>query len=264
MPLLFIVLALLLFVFSSLHKDFGHPLKAQVTDAFAPILATLNTPVQTAAVYVSALTGFAALQTENATLAAENEHLRTWYQAALTLRAENESLHRLLNVHLPPGHRHITARVIADSGSPYAHSFLVLAGRQDGVKKGQAALAAGGVIGRVIETGETTARILLLTDINTRIPVTVETTGDRAILAGANTALPVLTHLPPNSTAAIGDRIVTSGHGGLFPYGLPVGEIIGRDEDGVSVRPYASLDRVDFIRIVDKQDDRTVTDERLP
>jgi len=181
--------------------------------------------------------------------------LRDWYQTALSLQAENESLQKILNLKLEPQQGFVTARIIADSSSAFARSLLVLVGDADGVESGQAVLAGDGLIGRVIESGRKSARVLLLTDINSRIPVLIQGTNQRAIMAGKNTDLPGLVHLPPDIEIEAGARVITSGHGGLFPYGLPIGEIV-RDGDGrLAVQPYADLDRVQMVRIVRKAED---------
>ncbi|MCB9988606.1 MAG: rod shape-determining protein MreC [Rhodospirillales bacterium] len=193
------------------------------------------------------------MQAENERLKAENIRLREWYQTALVLQARQDSLEKLMNLKLPPQHHYITARVIADSGNSYVQSVIVLAGSPDGVRKGQAAISDNGVVGRVIETGDRSARILLLTDMNSRIPVMIEGKNDHAILAGNNDSYPELLHLPADTKAEAGDRIVTSGHGGMFPPGLPVGELIALEDGRMAVRPVADLDRLGFVRVVDYQ-----------
>ncbi len=246
------LLALGLFLFSSFSGMHAAALRAQVLDALSPLLYVIDAPFRQAGVYVGSVTGLADLQAENERLSAENKRLREWYQTALLLQAQNEELQKLFHIQLEPQNQFITARVIADSGSSYVQSLLVLAGAAQGVDKGQVALGADGVVGRVIEAGEKAARILLLTDMNSRIPVTVQGTGDRAVLAGNNEALPVLMHLPQNAEVKEGARVVTSGHGGLFPPGLPVGTIV-RDAEGVwSVEPYADIERLVYVRVVNR------------
>lgn len=254
----FAFIALVLLVFSSLRGGAGvtQTARSMVVDAFAPVLFAINQPIHQAASYVQAVTGLASLQEENLRLKQENIRLRDWYQTALLLQEQNDHLKKLLNVDLPPVHKHITAQVIADSGNAYMRSLLVTAGEKQGVKSGQPALAGDGVIGRVVDVNGKSARILLLTDINARIPVLIAGKNDRAVLAGKNDALPRLTYLPQGSAVAAGDRVITSGHGGLFPYGLPVGEVVVVDDgEGFAVRPYADMERINFVRIVDRDTD---------
>lgn len=253
--LLFIILALGLFTFSSVRPDSLQSVRTRTTDLFAPVLTSINRPVQIAADYVRAVSGLASLQQENARLAAENTKLREWYQTAVMLKSENESLHKLLNISLPPDKTFVTARVIGDSGNDYVRSALVLAGTQDGVQKGQAAIAGDGVVGRVVESGKKTSRVLLMTDINSRIPVLVEGTEVNAILGGANNDLPELLYLPRGKKIKEGARIITSGHGGLFPYGLPVGEAVKGKSGRWFVRTFSDPGHLTFVRIVNNGGD---------
>lgn len=247
--LIFIFLALALLSYSTMKPEHLSGLRAMTADIAAPALAVVNTPIQRAADYVRAVSGLAVLQEENIRLQAENARLREWYQTAMTLKMENESLQKLLNISLPPQQKFVTARVIADSGNSYVKALLVLVNRADNVRKGQTVLAGEGVIGRVVEAGDQAARVLLMTDINSRIPVLVEGSNLRAIVAGNNTDLPLLKHLPPESELTEGSRIITSGHGGLFPYGLPVGEVVKDKAGAWAVRPYADADKAIFVRI---------------
>lgn len=255
--LFFLIASSALFLFSAVAPHNLQGVRSGVMDLFAPVLATVNVPVQTAATYVRAVTGLAAMQEENARLQAENQRLREWYQTALQLEARNSALEGLLNVAADPQSRFVTARIIADSGNAYVRSMLVLAGHENNVYKGQPVLAAEGLVGRVIEAGDRAARVLLLNDMNSRIPVMVEGKNWRAILAGTNNGLPALDHLPPEALKDMeeGLRIVTSGHGGLFPFGLPVGEVVAGENGRWQVRPYANVERLVFVRIIEKVED---------
>lgn len=230
-------------------------IRTGVSDAFAPLLVTVNAPIRAVADYARAVSGLASLQEENARLMEENAKLREWYQRALVLKSENESLQTLLNIKLPPQNRFVTARIIADSGNAYAHSVLVLAGAADGVEKGQAVLSGDGLLGRIIEAGGVTSRVLLLSDINARVPVMIEGSNIRAMVAGNGGPLPLLAHLPPDLAPKEGQRVITSGHGGLFPYGLPVGTVVKNGNGGWAVRPFADVDRAAHVRIVSAASD---------
>jgi rod shape-determining protein MreC len=252
--LVFLLLALGLFAFSVIRPDGMQGLRARTTDLLAPVLAAIDRPIQATAGYFRGVTGLATLQEENARLLKENTRLREWYQTAISLKAENQSLHRMLNIRLPPDKTFVTAQVIGDSGNDYVRTVLVLAGTQDGVQKGQAVLAGDGVIGRVVEAGRKASRVLLMTDINSRIPVVVEGGDENASIAGNNTELPELIHLPPGSVIKKGARVLTSGHGGMFPYGLPVG-VAFKSNGRWMVRPFADADHLTFVRIVNSGGD---------
>ncbi len=222
-----------------------------VTDIFTPVLSVISSPFQNMAKAVSGVSGKATLKAENVKLQTENARLKEWYQTALMLQAENQSLQKLLNLKVSTNHKYVTARVISDAGNAFVKTLLVASGQDSGVKKNQAVLAGEGMIGRIIEVGNNASRILLLTDINSHIPVLIEGTNQKAILTGNNSQYPTLKHLPKDSGLVEGTRIITSGDGGIFPFGLPVGKVIIDDKGEKIIQPYADMSRITYVRIVD-------------
>ena len=253
-----IVLSIITIFISTFYYQSFSGLRSGVADVFAPILGAISKPVQDTTVFIRNITGLAELQSENLRLQKENANLRDWYQSAMILKAENQSLYELMNIKLEPQDNYITARILADSGYAFVKSLLVKAGKSDGVEKGQAVVSSNGAIGRIIETGKHTSRILLMTDINSRVPVLVENSTQHAIMAGQNGALPQLVHLPIGSKLQHGDRIITSGHGGLFPYGLPVGRIVLEGKESPEVELFTDFTRLLYVRIIDRPVDQNL------
>jgi rod shape-determining protein MreC len=200
---------------------------------------------------VNAVHDLAALRAENVRLAEENARLMHWQTVARELDNENKALRGQLNYTPDPDSAFITARVIGDTGGSFVHSMLLNAGTREGVRKGQAVIAGENLAGRVAEVGDRTARILLLTDINSHIPVVIEGTRAKAILSGDNSDRPRLNYLSPNSNAAVGNRIVTSGHGGAFPPGMPVGVIASIQDGVVRVEPFVHRYQLEYVAVVD-------------
>lgn len=225
--------------------------RVAVLDAVAPMLDAASRPVATINHAFDEAQDLAHLREENAALRAEVERLSGWYQEAQRLSDENRSLRGLLNLAPEPERRLVTARVVGDQGGTYVRSVLVAAGAREGLEKNQAALTGAGLAGRVAEVGWRAARVLLITDINSRIPVLVGQARDRAVLAGDNTEHPELLYLAPGTSISPGDRVVTSGHGGIFPPGLPVGIVVAVSEHGVRVRPFADWAHMEFVRLID-------------
>jgi rod shape-determining protein MreC len=225
--------------------------RAAVADALAPVMEEMATPLATASNAVARVEDAVAVFRENAVLREENARLLQWQEVARRLAAENASLRDLTK--LVPDHSStsLAARVIGDSGGAFLRNVLVDAGARDGVAPGEAALTGEGLIGRVSEVGGRTARILLLTDLNSHIPVMIERTSERALLDGDNSNSPRLSFLDAKTPVSPGDRIVTNGAGGVFPPGLPVGVVSGVENGIVRVEPYADLSRLDFVRLVD-------------
>jgi rod shape-determining protein MreC len=225
--------------------------RVTVVDISTPILDAMSRPAATFAEMAENIRELAKIRTENARLREENLRLLRWQTVALELEAENSALRGLMNYSPGPESGYISARVIADTGGSFVHSLLLNAGARDGARKGQAIITGEGLVGRVSDVGLRSARGLLLTDLNSRIPVVVESTRARAILSGDNSDRPRLTHLTGATRVAPGDRLVTSGHGGSFPPGLPVGVIISVGEGGVRVEPFVNRHRLEFVRVVD-------------
>ncbi len=222
-----------------------------VVDVFAPVLDIAARPVEAAHEIAAQAGRTLDLWGDNGRLREENARLLHWQAVARSLEAENRGLRAQLNL---PGERpveFVTARVVAAAGGSFVRSVLVLAGAPDRVAKGNAAVTTEGLVGRVTEVGERASRVLLLTDLNSNVPVVLERTRERAIAGGDNSERLRLAFLPTESRPQIGDRVVTSGHGGVFPPGLPVGIVVSVGEGGARVQPYADLARLDYVRLVE-------------
>lgn len=225
--------------------------RTAVQDAVAPLLDGLSKPIATVNGIIDYASELANLQAANQALREENEQLLQWQATAREVMAENERLRQLLNFVPDPSARFLSARVIGDQGGAFARSILVAAGAADGVAKGQAAMTGEGLVGRVAEVGQRSARVILLTDINSRIPVLVGRNRDRAVLVGDNSALPDLLYLADEAKIAVGDYVVTSGNGGVLPPGLPVGLVVSVNEGLVEVRPFIDWEHLEIVRLVD-------------
>jgi len=229
------------------------PLRAAITDAMEPVFKGLKQPV---AAIESALTNIGSLSnlySENLRLRDENARLLAWQTAAQRLERENAALRALTRFGAPERPTILSARVIADQGGPFLHTLLIDAGGDDGLSAGDAVLDSAGLIGRIVQPGRSTARVLLITDLNSRIPVLIERTGSRAILKGTNGPRPTLLFGDKLQNLVPGDRIVTSGDGALFPADIPLGEVEKFDDRQIWVRPYAELDQLEFVRVVHHQ-----------
>jgi rod shape-determining protein MreC len=128
---------------------------------------------------------------------------------------------------------------------------MIDAGTDQQLARGQAAITGEGLVGRLTEVGSRTARVLLITDLNSRIPVVVDGGHGNALLAGDNSERPRLIYLTPPDAVKIGDRIVTSGEGGVFPPGLPVGIVAAIDANGPRIEPFVELSQLGYLMVVD-------------
>jgi rod shape-determining protein MreC len=222
-----------------------------ITDAVVPILRAMSEPASAIAQMTANLRELAAIREQNAELRAANDQLLQWQSIAQRLEAENRSLRGLLSTVPEPTVASVSARVVADTGGAFAQSVLLMGGTSDGVDKGDVVITGEGLVGRVTQTGYKSSRVLLITDINSRIPVSVGESANRAILAGDNSLRPRLLYVGNQTPLVPGDKVVTSGDGDAFPPGLPIGRVV-RTEDGViEVEPYVARDQLQHVRVVD-------------
>lgn len=221
-----------------------------LADAAAPIFAAAGMPMAAAHAVLEELRELRSLRSDNARLRLENEQLFRWQAVAVALDAENAMLKDSLHWVPDPTASFVTARVVADAGGVYARAVLLPIGRDQGVTKGQIALDGQGLVGRVTELGARSARVLLATDLNSRIPVTLEGSRARAILMGTNGPRPRLMHWPEDMPPVEGERIVTSAEANAFPAGLPIG-VVRYNAGAPEVELAARLDRLDAIRLFD-------------
>lgn len=246
----FLTLSVSVLLINCLASDKVDHLKHMIVDNSIGVIEVMNAPAEWVQNSYNELMEIVAVRKNNEMLAAENRRLLEWYQTANRLNSENKALRDLLNMKDDAALTFQSGRVIADAKTQYSQTILVRLGNKDNLEKGLAVLSHEGLIGRVVETGEEVSRVLLLSDINSRIPVTVEGTHERAILAGTNGGDPILDHLPEGHKIVIGQKIITSGHGGIFPYGVPVGETYMNDEGKMAVRPYADPNRANYVQVV--------------
>lgn len=225
--------------------------RVQIVDAVTPILDVAGRPVESFNLGLARIKELQAVHAENQRLRAERDRLLHWQSAARKLESENRALKGLLNFSAGPEASFIAARVVADPGGAFAHSLILNAGEQAGVRKGQAAVTGDGLVGRISGVGSRSSRLLLITDLNSRIPIVIESNRTRAVLAGTNTGRPRLIHLPTGAVIAKGDRVVTSGHGGVFPSGLPIGVVSSAADGIIEVQPYVNRERIEYVRVLD-------------
>lgn len=226
----------------------GHARMA-LADALAPVFALVAEPLASVQRATDNARALMDIRADNERLKLENDNLRRWQAVALALDAENATLKANLRWVPEPAPSYITAQVVADAGGVYARAVLLSLGPNHGITKGQIALDERGLVGRVTEIGTRSARILLLTDMNSRIPVILENSRARAILVGNNGARPRLTYWPEGVIPAEGERVVTSAEAGAFPAGLPVGTVHYSASNVAEVETAARLDRLEVVRI---------------
>ena len=227
----------------------------RVGDAVAaPVGGVLSTPERWARAAGDSVGGYFFAVSENRRLKAELEEMRRWRDVAIALRDTNERYRTILDLKTDPPLPMATARVVSDSRGPFANTRLANAGSEKGVREGNPVMSENGIVGRVIGVTKGASRILLLTDIASRVPVMVDRTNARAILTGDGGPNPKLDYLRGKDPVREGDRILTSGDGGLMPRGLPVGFAVKGIDGSWRVALASDAAPIDFVRILLFQD----------
>ena len=219
------------------------------TDVVSPLIDVLVIPAKMIAKGYDYFRDLKQIHQDNIRLREENRRLNMLYDKFRSLEIENKLLADLLNYVTPPKADFVTARVIAEEGDAFSHSMIAYTGGEE-VEKGQVALSDKGVVGRVDKVGRNYVKIILITDINSKIPVMVEKTRVRGILSGDNTTMPKLIFIPLDAGVNIGDRIVTSGVAGVFPAGLPIGKVVRVGKNEIAVKPFSSLEQLEYVKLV--------------
>ncbi len=245
-----ILVSLALFALWRVDNPRVEQIRMAVADALVPSMGFATKPIEFVAEMAADFENFVDVYNQNRTLRREIQRLRGWRETARSLEEENAQLRALNNVQLRTKTTFVTGDVITDSGGPFVSSALVNVGRRDGVTDGSAAVDGQGLVGRVVGVGERAARLLLLTDYSSRVPVVVQPSGTRAILAGDGTDLPLLDFLESADEINPGDQIETTGDGGVFPPDLPVGRVVQTRSSGLRARLAANLDRLEFVRVL--------------
>lgn len=242
-------LALVLLLVGRAELPFMDKVRMAAADFSSDLLDVGSTVTDFVSDGIDYVTNAADLYDENTRLRAENAELLTWRAKALEQERQIAAFEGVLEILYTPIEGVTAASVIADTGGPFARAIIVNAGANRGVKEGDAALDRFGLVGRVVKVGARSARVLLLTDSASHIPVVIGHDGVRAILSGDSDGLPEIRFVPPGVTLNEGDAIMTSGDGGVLPPGLPVGVVHLRGIETPSATLYADAGRVEVVAI---------------
>ena len=228
----------------------------------APVGDVLAAPGRWIGAGIDSVGDYFGAASENRALKAQLKEMRQWRDVAIALKDENARYRTLLGLKTDPPIPMVAARIVTDSRGPFADTRLANAGSERGVKAGNPVMSENGLVGRVIGVTDGASRVLLLTDIASRTPVMIDRTNARAILTGDGGPNPRLDYLRGRDPIREGDRVLTSGDGGVLPRGLPVGTAV-KGLDG-RWRIVLASDRapIDFVRILLFQDFTQVVNQK--
>lgn len=224
--------------------------RAAVVDRVVPNFDWAMAPVTAGVNLVRDFQSYQRIVQQNQDLRNELQKMKAWKEAALQLEQENARLLDLNNVRLDPRLTYVTGVVLADSGSPFRQSVLLNVGSRDGIVDGWATMDGIGLVGRISGVGRITSRVILLTDPASRIPATIQPSGQTAIVQGDNTMAPPISFLEDPDLVRPGDRVVSSGDGGVFPAGLLIGQVAADPGGRLRVILAADYERLEFLRVL--------------
>ena len=233
LPLVIVIaLAVVLVLLGKAQVGLFDRARAHATDLMAPMLEKMRAPVAGFDRWIGSIGEIFSVYEQNLKLKEENARLRQWRNVAITLQGRVNRYQALLHAVPDPQMNRVLARVIGRASRPFLQTMILDAGRGHKVLPGQAVMDARGMIGRIYLTGQRTSWVILLTDLNSRIPVTIAPRNVQAMMTGDNSATPVLNLMSHTVTLHAGEQVTSSGDGGLLPAGLPIGTVVSDGAGG--------------------------------
>lgn len=248
------------FLFWRIDSPRAERMRIAIIDLVVPSLDWAFVPVAQVGQMIGGFQSYARIYQQNQELRRELQKMQAWKEAAVQLEQENSKLLALNKVRIDPALTSVTGMVLVDSGSAFRQSVLLNVGTDDGIVEGWATMDGLGLVGRISGVGKRTSRVVLLTDPSSRIPVTIQPSGERALLTGDNTPLPFLDFIETPDNVRPGDRVVTSGDGGVFPPGLLAGQVVQSSDGRLRLRMAADYGRLEFLRVLRSHPAETVVD----
>ena len=168
------------------------------------------------------------------------------------LKSENEALKSKID-DVSTQSSELLAKVIIDKKSPFLRSVIVNRGSKDNVVLGMAVLDEKFLVGKVVEVNYSTSRVLLLSDLNSKIPVSIEPNGVQSILSGSGSSYGEIQYIKEDYELENDSEIFTSGSGGIFRSGIPIGKTIANEEiglDTIKVKFHSDFSQLRLVKIV--------------
>tara|TARA_B100000029_G_scaffold166994_1_gene163164 strand:+ start:899 stop:1741 length:843 start_codon:yes stop_codon:yes gene_type:complete len=246
--ILIIVSILLLFIETFETKPLNF-IRSIVKDGIYRGSVIISAPAKGSASAFKGIKSHFALYSNYEKLKEENRQLKNKISNSDFLTLENTQLKQIIAEQVDSDFELVTSRVMLDKQSPYLNSFILNGGSNKKIAKGMAVLDGKNFIGRIVDVNYFSSRVLLISDLNSKIPIIVEPHGYHAILNGRGKRnYPTLEYLPENSSVENGDKIYTSGKEGIFSPGIPIGEI-KITKKGVNVDLFSDLSQITFVNI---------------
>lgn len=251
LPLVIVAaLAVALILFGKAQSSLFDRAREHVMDWMKPVLVATHGPMDGFNRWVGSIGEIFSVYEENLKLKEENARLRQWHNTAISMNERLKRYQLLLHAVPDPTLSSVVARVIGRASHPFLQTLILDAGSTSGIKPGQAVVDSRGMIGRIFLAGESTSWVILLTDLNSRVPIAVIPGNAQAIMAGDNSPAPTIETLSQSTQFKAGDQVVSSGDGDILPAGLPIGVIVV-DGSGYRVALFADQTTTQDVEVLD-------------
>ena len=245
-----IIISFSFFILWRIDNPRAELIRIAVIDKIVPNLDWAITPATKVSQMAQNFQNYKRLYDQNQELRNELQKMRSWREAALQLEQENARLLDLNKVKLNPKLNYVSGKILVDSGNIFRQSAIINLGSLDGIVEGWAAMDGLGLVGRISGVGKKTSRVLFLTDTSSNVPVLIKPSNQRAILSGDNSIQPNLLFIENNKQIQPGDRILTSGDGGVFPANLLIGQVSLNNINQFKAQLSANFSGLEYLRII--------------
>jgi rod shape-determining protein MreC len=251
-----LLLSIALILFDHKLDGFGTT-RVYLNSFVSPLQYLANLPSQLLNASTSRFVSHERLFSENAKLINDALLMNGQLQRLTFLKEENDRLRSLLNSPVQDNTRKLVAELMAVDNNPYSHQIVINKGAINGVFEAQPVLDDKGIVGQIMQVSSTNSRVLLIADVTHAIPVRIARNNVRLVVTGSGSLNELLIqHVAHSSDLQIGDVLLSSGLGNVFPEGYPVATItsIIRDESRpfsqVRAKPVAQLDRLKYLLLL--------------
>lgn len=233
------------------NNQFSKLLERSFSEVTSPVADFINDKLSFVNSYVASASLYLNTAEDNKSLIRENETLHIYYQKYLALERENQELRGLLQYSAHVENKFLTTKIVSFSSTPIAKIATIAVGSEDGILPNQIITNQDGVVGKVLEIFEHSAKILLIIDSKSKIAFTTAQSKERAVSSGVGDFDSLsIQYLSPGSKLIDGEEVLTSGEGGVYPSGLKIGTIQKKGESEFVVRPYVRFKKLDYISIL--------------
>jgi|TARA_B110000977_G_C11026291_1_gene473303 rod shape-determining protein MreC len=253
-----IIISFSFFILWRIDNPRAELIRIAVIDKIVPNLDWAITPATKVSQMAQNFQNYKRLYDQNQELRNELQKMRSWREAALQLEQENARLLDLNKVKLNPKLNYVSGKILVDSGNIFRQSAIINLGSLDGIVEGWAAMDGLGLVGRISGVGKKTSRVLFLTDTSSNVPVLIKPSNQRAILSGDNSIQPNLLFIENNKQIQPGDRILTSGDGGVFPANLLIGQVSLNNLNQFKAQLSANFSGLEYLRIIRHSPNATI------